>query len=141
MSIRRWTAPRDGHVTIEARLRHSSKKGNGVQGRLVFGESGLMGDYTAFDGFEQTDVDSIPVKTGETVDFAVGPLGSASFDTYMWSIRITMDRPEENGEGLRTLWEARADYEGPRDEMPDPLGRWAQLAHVLLLTNEFMYVD
>ena len=141
-AIHRWVAPRDGTITIDGRLRHENDKGDGLLGYIASSRDGLLGQYSAFNGFEDSDLESIPVTAGEAIDFVAAPNAANSYDSYKWAQSITMDRPENSdGQTIRTKWEARADFSGPSPEPPAPLTPWEQLAQVLLLTNEFMYVD
>ena len=56
--------------------------------------------------------------------------------------KILMDQPEgTEGQSIRLSWDSRADYAGPPPTPPTPLTPWEQVAQVLLMTNEFMYVD
>jgi hypothetical protein len=40
----------------------------------------------------------------------------------------------------KDLWSAQADYDGPQ-KSSEPLNAWEKYAQVLLLSNEFMFVD
>lgn len=141
-AIHRWIAPRDGSISIEAKLRHNSDKGDGVLGYIVSSQNGLLHESEVFNGFEDAKLENILVEKGDTIDFVAAPNTAPSFDSYSWSQTIIMDIPEgSEGEGMRTEWEARADFAGPPPAPPAPLSAWGQLAQVLLMTNEFMYID
>ena len=71
----------------------------------------------------------VQVSAGEAVDFLVESTGEEAFDGFHWAPVIT-----EEGANL-PLAEARAGFSGPA------LDRWPLLAQVLLLSNEFLYVD
>ena len=42
--------------------------------------------------------------------------------------------------GMPRIWDAKTDFMDVR-KMPKPIGPWEELAQVLLLSNEFMFVD
>ena len=42
--------------------------------------------------------------------------------------------------GMPRIWDAKTDFMDIR-KMPKPIGPWEELAQVLLLSNEFMFVD
>ena len=48
----------------------------------------------------------------------------------------------ETGAGAIELgqWDAKKDFDGP-PEIARPLGPWEKFAHVLLLANEFQFID
>ena len=140
--IKRWVVPRDGKLQIKARLRHENENGDGVVGYITSSRIGLIHHYSAHNNFDDAKHVGIPVQAGDTIDFIASPDGSPSYDTFQWSINLEMDRPEDSeGQSFITDWEARADFAGPPEAPPEPLDSWGQLAQVLLLTNEFMYVD
>ena len=72
------------------------------------------------------------MKAGETIDFVVDGRSNSSFDSFTWSpvVRRIAPAPVE--------WKATAGFQGPPTP---PLNPWEEYAQVLLLTNEFMFVD
>lgn len=131
-AIRRWTAPQDATIAIEGTLAHPSTQGDGVRGRIVAARAGNLGDWVAEHGTVSTRVDRYEVKAGETIDFVVDGRSNPSFDTFTWSpvVRRIAPAPAE--------WKATAGFQGPPTP---PLNPWEEYAQVLLLTNEFMFVD
>ena len=141
-SIRRWVAPRDGILTIRGSFKHPSEHGDGLLGYIVSSQHGLLAEYAVKTNQADTNLSDISVKQGDTLDFVASPGPTTSHDSYTWSLEISMDRPEGSlGESVQTAWKSRDDFAGPAPEGPKPLSAWAQFAQVLLLTNEFMYVD
>jgi hypothetical protein len=131
-AIRRWVAPRDAVITIEATLRHGSNQGNGVLARIVSGGKGELGSWVAHNARVSTRVEKYEVKRGETIDFVVDCRQDQSSDSFSWSPRIRAEGPSPN------MWDARSDFQGPP---PTTLTPWEAYAQVLLLTNEFAFVD
>ncbi|SIO64818.1 Planctomycete cytochrome C [Singulisphaera sp. GP187] len=131
-AIRRWTAPQDATITIDGALAHPAKEGDGVRGRIVASCSGILGDWVAQHGTVSTRVERYEVKAGETIDFVVDGRSNPSFDSFSWSpiVRKLAPAPVE--------WKATAGFQGPATP---PLTPWEEYAQVLLLTNEFMFVD
>ena len=81
------------------------------------------------------------VKKGDTLDFLTlcGP--DSKNDTFRWSPTITMPGAEMPGmSGMAMRWDAKGDFMDPT-KLPAPLSGWEELAHVLLLSNEFAVVD
>jgi hypothetical protein len=135
--IRRWTAPATGVLHIEGQLNHALPQGNGVGGRIVSSSRGQLGEWTAANGASPTVVESTPVAAGETVDFVVDSRGDVGYDSFVWrtSLRLTLD------DGTVKSWNSHDGIDGPDAAAPAPLDRWGQLAQVLLMCNEFMFVD
>jgi hypothetical protein len=132
-AIRRWTAPRDLVIAIEGTLGHESEKGDGVRARVVASRTGELGSWIAHHARVPTPIERYEVKKGETIDLVVDCRSQHDFDTFDWSptVRVTEASPAPS-------WSAQADFHGP---LPRPLAPWEEYAQVLLLTNEFMFVD
>ncbi len=132
-AIRRWTAPRDGVVSISGILERPSEGGDGVLGRIVSSRSGeLLKMEAAPKQSIPMKVARVEVKAGETIDFIVDPRGTDNSDGFRWNPVIGSDGGS---------WDAKAQFAGPPPPRPAPLKPWEQYAHVLLETNEFAFVD
>ena len=139
--IRRWTAPRDGRVHIQAELVHLQKEGDGVASRIVSSRSGLLGEWFAAQSAATTALNDVEVKKGDTLDFLTVCRADPKNDTFHWSPTIIMPSAEMPGmAGMAMRWDAKGDFMDPA-KLPAPLSAWEELAHVLLLSNEFAVVD
>ena len=143
-AIRRWVAPHDGEVSIEGDLKTTEMRGDGVHARLVSSRAGTLGEWTATTNSVRTAVKSCGVKKGDTIDFMVDCRNDATGDTFKWSPLVTIVDAESKTAmmkaGQPTVWDARANFVDPA-KLPQPLGPWEKLAQVLLLSNEFAFVD
>ena len=139
--IRRWTAPRDGRVNVHAELVHLQKDGDGVASRIVSSRSGLLGEWAAAQSAVITALNDVEVKKGDTLDFLTLCRADPKNDGFRWSPTITMPSAEMPGmAGMAMRWDAKGDFMDPT-KLPAPLSAWEELAHVLLLSNEFAVVD
>jgi hypothetical protein len=141
--VRRWTAPRDGQVTIHGTLAHTAAGGDGVRGRIVSSATGELASLTVHNKWAQTQLEAVDVKAGETLDFVVDCLKENSFDSFAWPVIIKMRLiPADVAGGENTLeWNSRADFAGPAPKPAAGLSAWERYAQVLLQTNEFVFVD
>jgi cytochrome c553 len=130
--VRRWVSPIDGEVSVSGSLAHGSKQGNGVMG-FVLGPAGEAGRWTAFNGKADTAVAKIAVRKGQAIDFVVDCRGDVGFDGFTWAPVV------RSADGRR--WSAEAEFSGPPGAAPPPPDRWMLYAQVLLLTNEFAFVE
>jgi hypothetical protein len=133
-AIRRWIAPADGVVTISGSLSRRGKGGDGVRGRVVAGRGGLLGEWTVHDGGAMTEVARYEVKAGEPIDFLADSLANDSFDSFTWAPTVRL----EPTTGRPETYAAEAGFAGPA---PPRLSPREQYVQVLLLTNEFAFVD
>jgi hypothetical protein len=131
-AIRRWTAPRDAVIAIDGTLAHGATEGDGVRGRIVARRAGILGEWVVHHGQSDTRVARYEAKRGETIDFVTDCRQNDSFDTFTWAPTIRMLTA---GTGV---WNASADFTRERLK---PLSPWEEYAQVLMLTNEFMFVD
>ena len=133
--VRRWTAPCDGVISVEAVLQHLRDKGDGIRGRIIAGRGGVLGEWTLLNQSKRTNIAQYKVKAGETIDFVVDCRKRATSDAFRWAPTIRLIEGQTEG---RRLWSARSDFASPP---PPPLNPWAQVAQALLLTTAFMFVD
>jgi mono/diheme cytochrome c family protein len=141
VAVRRWIAPQDGKVNLYAELLHQSAEGDGVVCHLLSSRQGRLGEWSAANRSILTTLNDIEVKKGETLDFATVCRTDPKGDTYQWAPTLTMTTAEMPGmAGLAMRWDARTNFLDPA-RMPQPLGPWEELAQVLLLSNEFIWVE
>jgi hypothetical protein len=150
--IRRWTAPASMDVAIESHARHEPEVGDGVGFRILSSRHGMLVSQNLKAGDARLDVDRLAVEPGDTIDFVVEVLQELNSDQHLWAPKIRAlamndraidphdPRPSESVDHAAEtcLWDAERDFVGPP---PQILNRLEQLAQVLLLTNEFLFVD
>jgi hypothetical protein len=129
--VRRWVATHDATVNITGTLKHEPEQGDGVRGFIVSSRHGELKSATVHKSKTSMPATNILVKAGDTIDFIVDIGGTLNSDQFLWA-------PVIKAEG--TNWNARAEFDGPRPA-PQYLTPWEQYAQVLLLANEFAFVD
>lgn len=135
MVIRRWISPFDGIVKVSGNLTHPGKVGDGVRGRLVHSRLGVLGEWVAQDGSAETNIASVEIKRGETLDFVVDCRTTENTDAFVWAPNVVQPGAK------RLVWRADRDFSGPMAPAAPPLNKWERYAQALLMTNEFIYVD
>jgi cytochrome c553 len=133
--IRRWVASQNATVSVSGALQHPTEKGDGIHGRIIHSARGLVAEAVAHDGESRLAIGETAVKAGDTLDFVVGCRTNESHDSFTWKIRI---RESAEGQADRN-WNSVRDF----DSVPAAarLGRWAQLAQTLMMTNELVFID
>jgi mono/diheme cytochrome c family protein len=131
-TIRRWTAPADGIVSVTGLVERPSKDGDGILARIVSSRGGeLFNAEVKPAASVEAKLARVEVKQGDTLDFLVDCRGNDNSDGFRWHPLIRGEKAE---------WDAKAQFAGP----PKPkqsLKAWEQYAQVLLETNEFVFVD
>ncbi len=142
-AIRRWTAPFDAVVSIKGTLNHPVQQGNGVRGRIVSSREGVLAEWTVHYKQEATELTSLKVKKGDTLDFVVDYNGENSFDAFTWSPVITEAKQGAVNAANRSpqTWNAVSDFRAPELQQKVADTIWSRYVHALLMTNEFTFVD
>ena len=76
------------------------------------------------------------VEQGETIDFIVDARDDYESDNFSWAPVIEEDLDDDGRQPNR--WSAADDFALPQEQ---PLDAWEQYAQVLMMTNEFTFVD
>jgi hypothetical protein len=133
--IRRWTAPLAGTLHIEGVLAHTPQQGEGIRSRVVISKKRVVGTWQAHHGEHATNVQPVAVEPGDTVDFITDCGPTLDNDQFNWTVTLRLARSaSEPGQ----VWDSASGFHGP---LQFPLTRWQELAQVLLMSNEFVFVD
>lgn len=134
-SMRRWTATNHGLVAVQSTLVHAEPVGDGVRGWLVSSRHGVLKSGPVHNTRVEFNADSIAVEPGDTIDFVVDLRDGLNSDQHHWTAKI---RTLSDASGAATTWDSVRDFSGPPTRQLKP---WEQLAQVLLMANELMFVD
>ena len=134
-TIRRWTAPVAGTLHIEGVIAHPANQGDGVRGRIVASRGGIVGAWEVFNAEATTSPAPIAVQPGETVDFVTDCRTGVDYDSFNWNVTLRLATSEKDP---GQVWDSVSGFHGP---IAPPLSRWDELAQVLLMSNEFAFVD
>ncbi len=135
-AIRRWVAPAAGMLHVTGELNHAESQGNGVRARVVSSTRGRAGEWSAARSAAETTVDSLVVSPGDAVDLVVDCQDDIGYDSFTWPVELRL----ASADGKTTAWKSAEGFTGELPP-PAPLDRWEELAHVLMMCNEFMFVD
>jgi mono/diheme cytochrome c family protein len=139
-TIRRWIAPYSGSFDIGGEASVGKQgSGDGIRVRVISSKAGLLGEWIADHGTAKTELKSVSVTKGEILDFTVDCRENMNADGYGWvpTIHLVV-KPEKAPKELQTVWDAQADFKAPPPPKLQPL---EQMAHALLMTNEFLFID
>ena len=139
--IRRWVAPTNGAVEIVGEIKHEHPEGHGVRAYIVGQGKDLLGKWVVHNKVAQADVPSVIVKQGDTIDFIVSIDQSLSYNDFIWAPLVRSIGPERDANGYVKEWNAQKEFGGTPAEERMPLSPWEEYAQVLLLSNEFLFVD
>jgi hypothetical protein len=145
-AVRRWIAPRAGKVRITGILKHEVDQGDGVRGWVIAPQARVLAEGKVRNAQHEMNPELLEVREGDAIDFVVDLNGSVEHDTYAWAPRIQYTGSDGKARSRRTAdpdgdWDAQADFGKMGREQVRPAGPWEKLAQVLLLSNEFAFVD
>jgi hypothetical protein len=140
-AIRRWVAPFDGTVSISGTAAHRSPAGDGVLARVVSSQVGQISTWTLARIDAATNLQGVPVRKGDTIDFVVECRGDQNSDVFEWAptVRANAAAVAAAGDVGAAEYDAAKQFAGPG--AGGGLSPWEKYAQVLLLSNEFMFVD
>ena len=132
-AVRRWTARRDGFISIDGMLSESTKKPDeAVRGWIVSSGTGLIGSYLPQKKQIPTKLPRVLVRRGDTIDFVVVGKGQ-----FAWAPTIRFLEGAKAGEVAE--WNAEKDFSGA--VAGKQMEAWEKFAQVLLETNEMSFVN
>ncbi|MFT6242089.1 MAG: hypothetical protein ACJAQT_004192 [Akkermansiaceae bacterium] len=140
-AVRRWTAPVDARIRICGTIGMTDAGGDGVRALVISDRGGVLGSWTVeFGNSVAADLDVMEVSAGECIDFVVDcrPAGDISFDQFTWAPTILQVDGQDGEVGG---WSAEREFAGIPTEPAHQLTAWERLAHTLLLSNAFIFVD
>jgi hypothetical protein len=134
-AIRRWTAPSAGKLHIEGLLGHAAANGDGVRGRIIASRLGVVGTSEVHHSQAPTNPPPFAVQKGDTIDFITDCRRNVDSDSFHWTVTLRLAASDQDA---GQVWESTTGFHGP---LQPPLTRWQELAQVLLMSNEFAFLD
>jgi Protein of unknown function (DUF1553)/Protein of unknown function (DUF1549) len=134
-AIRRWTAPAAGKLYIDGVFGHSAATGDGVRGRIIASRAGVIGQWNVARSQAATSPPPITVQKGDTIDFITDMRATIDHDVFRWPVTLRLTSADKDP---GQIWDSTTGFHGP---ITPPLTRWQELAQVLLMSNEFAFVD
>ena len=133
--VRRYTAPQNETVILEGSVRHNSKEGDGVTFSIQANGKQIY-TSTQLNSRESHGPHSIKLNSGDVIDLIATPGRTSSFDSFEWTAKIHVE--QEQGAVRDTV----EHFSGPFEtEKTQSLDRLEQLAQILILSNEFAFID
>ncbi|MDB6003067.1 MAG: Planctomycete cytochrome [Prosthecobacter sp.] len=138
--VRRWIASSDGTYAVKSTLLHEAAPGDGIRSFISHSQQGRLHAGRLHQGCADLNFNTLAFKEGETLDFVVDIGEALNSDQFLWSMRIHQTGSVGAGgdDVPAQTWDAEKDFAAqPRSQ----LNGWEQFVQVLMLANEFMFVD
>lgn len=130
--IRRWIADRHGSLHITGKLKHKNENGDGVLGLIIHNDRQLQ-KKAAHNRSINFDTRT-KIQAGDTIDFVTFCQANESHDSFDWQATMF----QFAGDEIVREWNSESDFSPTKATRLPP---WAQLAQVLMMTNEFVFID
>ncbi|MGB7343419.1 MAG: PSD1 and planctomycete cytochrome C domain-containing protein [Pirellulaceae bacterium] len=135
--VRRWQSPATGTVRAIGTMGHRGEQGDGVRTTILVNNKSIFSGVQVRNNRPFGPV-SARIEAGQFLDLVASPGEHDSFDSYFWKTQIRLSADD----GRTYEADSAKDFSGPfKAESSQPLDRLAQLAQVLLICNEFAFVD
>jgi mono/diheme cytochrome c family protein len=139
--VLRWRAPHDGTFSVSSAPIHEVAAGNGIRCWILSSRGGVLSSLMLHNQRQEMNVESVVLRMGDTLDFVVDTNADLNSDQYLWTpVVYEVPLGTQTGTAPPKSWEAEREFSGIVP-IPRLLNRWEQLAQVLLMANELMFVD
>jgi hypothetical protein len=141
--VRRWIAPRNVTVAVTGTFAHEDEPGDGVRAFIVSSRHGELASATVHHGTAELNVARLEMKEGETLDFVVDFNQGLNSDMFKWAPVIAALDPvnPKQSDAMSPRWDAHKEFGSGQSVATRMLTPWEEYAQVLLLSNEFLFVD
>ncbi|MBL9180346.1 MAG: DUF1553 domain-containing protein [Verrucomicrobiaceae bacterium] len=138
--VRRWIAPADGLYDLHSTLIHEPEAGDGIRAFVSHSRLGKLLGTKLHASKADLSLAAITFQKGDTLDFIVDIDVGLNSDQFLWSPQLSATQiiAGSGGDTPAEVWDAKKDF---TTSPKTTLTSWEQLAQVLMLSNEFMFVD
>lgn len=137
--VRRWIAPADGTYAVKSTLLHEPSSGDGIRSFISHSQQGRLHAGKLHQGSADLNFDTLAFRAGDTLDFIVDIGDVLNSDQFLWSTQIHQaPTVGAAGDTPAQTWDAAKDFSAQPNSQ---INAWEQLVQVLMLANEFMFVD
>ena len=134
-TARRWVATSSGTLRISSTAKHLTDKGDGIIAH-IFHNGASATSVKLHNRGEALNAKELAINPGDTVDFVADLNRTPDHDSFDWRIKVEFATSDTTA---KTISRSDADFSGTGEN--NRLSPEAQLAQILLLSNEFMFVD
>ena len=97
--IRRFHVPGSGRMSITGALSRPAENGDGVRGRIVSSDRGVLGEWTVKSGSLATSLETMEVRVGELLDFVTDCNETVESDSFAWTVTLQLSDAEGKSMG------------------------------------------
>jgi len=133
-SVRQWSSPRNGTVSVTI---DSKGKGNTL---TIYKNSTALKVVTLASTNSTIELPNQEVFVNDKFEFAVNH-GEMTQGSKNYTLNVRINEIKDVNSLTPIMWNSTSDYRGPLRKSDRELNSWERYAHILLLSNEMVFVN
>lgn len=138
--VRQWISPRNGSISVETTF---SIKGGGQKqkssGTIVLYKNGSPIKSLSSNGSEvKISISDLNAMVGDKFEFTVSNQTGLNKD---FSLQVKINEVKDVNSLTPISWNSQLDYKGPILKSDRELNSWERYAHILILSNEMVFIN
>jgi len=135
---RQWISPRKGTFEIKGTFNYIGIKGNSEVILSVYKNLKLLKSLSGVDAKGQSFEFSLNLEVGDKIDFITY---NASKTNKNFNLNIEINEIKDENSLTPISWNSAVDFKSPISKSDKELNSWERYAHVLLMSNEMIFIN
>jgi len=136
-TVRRWTCSAEGEYQIQNLVKLIKPNYDGINYVVVV--NGKVHTQNNVKQQYQQNIDKLSFKVGDVVDFMISCNKNIVGDEY--TIDISIVQVKDMDSLIPLTWNSKKDFKGPVRDIDKELNSWERYAHILLMSNEMIFIN
>jgi len=135
---RQWNSPRKGSFEIKGTFSSKSIKGQSDTVLHVYKNSKPLKSFNVIDGKEISIELTIDLEVGDKLDFLTSNISKTNKD---FTLNIKINELKDENSLTPITWNSNTDFKAPISKNDKELNSWERYAHVLMMSNEMIFIN
>lgn len=135
---RQWNSPRKGSFEIKGSFNYKFVKGQSDVILSIYKNSKPLKSLNITDGKEQSFELSLDLEVGDKLEFLTSNVSKTNKD---FNLNIKINEVKDENSLTPISWSSVADFKSPISKNDKELNSWERYAHVLLMSNEMIFLN
>jgi hypothetical protein len=138
--IRQWKSPRAGEFSITMQSSFKALPNEKLNCSIIVYKNDSIFRFVNITNYasQKIEIPSINSGVNDKLEFAVAGYKKRDLD-YLLTITITEKRDENSLSPI--VWTSSSDFRGPIRKIDRELDAWERYAHILLMSNEMVFIN
>jgi len=135
---RQWNSPRKGSFEIKGSFNYKFVKGQSDVILSIYKNSKPLKSLNITDGKEQSFELSLDLEVGDKLEFLTSNVSKTNKD---FNLNIKINEVKDENSLTPISWSSVVDFKSPISKNDKELNSWERYAHVLLMSNEMIFLN